>query len=177
MRLGFTRRGIKPPSGPAGLAARGPTCSRCEHYKHFPLVYRGTCQRILYVWHALQRTYLSLRSFGLTLCRMKWPPSALLLYNCKALFYFSFAPPPSLAASQIPKGSDPLAGVAGLNVRDAFAASRSFTLLAADYSQIEVCYHRLELRYPNLSRAGRLRTAENDAYLVGQEHLKRAIML
>lgn len=42
------------------------------------------------------------------------------------------------AAAQIPKGTDPLAGVAGVNVRDAFAASRSFTLMAADYSQIEV---------------------------------------
>lgn len=40
---------------------------------------------------------------------------------------------------QIPKSSDPLAGVAGVNVRDAFAASKSFTLMAADYSQIEVC--------------------------------------
>eukprot|EP00903_Cladosiphon_okamuranus_P006776 g6606.t1 len=39
---------------------------------------------------------------------------------------------------QIPKSSDPLAGVAGVNVRDAFAASKSFTLMAADYSQIEM---------------------------------------
>lgn len=38
----------------------------------------------------------------------------------------------------MPKGSDPLAGVEGVNVRDAFSATRSFTLMAADYSQIEV---------------------------------------
>lgn len=48
------------------------------------------------------------------------------------------APLPCSTESQIPKSSDPLAGVAGVNVRDAFAASRSFTLMAADYSQIEV---------------------------------------
>ena len=45
---------------------------------------------------------------------------------------------PSSMALQIPKSSDPLAGVAGVNVRDAFAASKTFTLMAADYSQIEV---------------------------------------
>lgn len=39
---------------------------------------------------------------------------------------------------QMPKSSDPLAGVAGVNVRDSFSASKSFTLMAADYSQIEV---------------------------------------
>lgn len=50
--------------------------------------------------------------------------------------------------AQIPKSSDPLAGVAGVNVRDAFAASRSFTLMAADYSQIEV-------RFPLLTNTGR----------------------
>lgn len=47
--------------------------------------------------------------------------------------------PPRFTEPQIPKSSDPLAGVAGVNVRDAFAASKSFTIMAADYSQIEVC--------------------------------------
>ncbi|CAM9443232.1 unnamed protein product, partial [Hapterophycus canaliculatus] len=41
-------------------------------------------------------------------------------------------------ARYMPKSSDPLAGVAGVNVRDAFSASKSYTLMAADYSQIEM---------------------------------------
>lgn len=45
---------------------------------------------------------------------------------------------PDVVAPKIPKSSDPLAGVEGVNVRNAFAASRTFTLMAADYSQIEV---------------------------------------
>ncbi|CAM9230242.1 unnamed protein product [Choristocarpus tenellus] len=38
---------------------------------------------------------------------------------------------------QIPKSSDPLSACAGVNIREAFVASRGFTLMAADYSQIE----------------------------------------
>lgn len=49
-----------------------------------------------------------------------------------------FIPVCSSMRAQIPKSSDPLTGVEGVNVRDAFAASKSFTLMAADYSQIEV---------------------------------------
>lgn len=61
----------------------------------------------------------------------------------KARYQFADTPPFFFAlcgVSQIPKSSDPLAGVADVNVRDAFVASKSFTLMAADYSQIEVLW-------------------------------------
>ncbi|CAM9435110.1 unnamed protein product [Discosporangium mesarthrocarpum] len=39
---------------------------------------------------------------------------------------------------QIPKSGDALAACGGINIRDAFVATRGFTLMAADYSQIEM---------------------------------------
>lgn len=80
--------------------------------------------------------------------------------------------------SQIPKGSDPLAGVAGVNVRDAFAASRSFTLMAADYSQIEVKLKTVGINSPKTYSRGTVQSKEASFYLtlhgVGRISLSRA---
>ncbi|CBJ29252.1 DNA polymerase [Ectocarpus siliculosus] len=64
---------------------------------------------------------------------------------------------------QMPKGSDPLAGVEGVNVRDAFSATRSFTLMAADYSQIEMRVLADACRDPGLRNLFATLGGTNDA--------------
>ncbi|CAM9558901.1 unnamed protein product, partial [Ectocarpus sp. 12 AP-2014] len=63
----------------------------------------------------------------------------------------------------MPKGSDPLAGVEGVNVRDAFSATRSFTLMAADYSQVEMRVLADACRDPGLRNLFATLGGTNDA--------------